>query len=189
MKNRIIYDYLRDVYNAQRIAFTQIDARIGNYLVIIGLLFTVSLYFIPQVIAIYSGQIFWSFIAILVLYFFTNLFLVLSLWRAISIFYVSKINIPGVNDQSLITLLEQNTKDVNEDTLISDLAYNYIEAYKDNITYAKIRKKVSASIRCFMRLSLIFLVAFLVFLFTIKIYYSEEIEASVKRQEDTKNAE
>lgn len=168
-KDELIYDYLREAHNSQKELLTQIDARVGNYLIIISLVLGISSYFSLEIINLHAITSFAIFFTVVSLYLIANAFLVIALWRSIRIFYICKFFIPGVNDEVLKNLLNRESEKADEKKLIIDLAKNYLVAYRSNAAISEQRYKVSKSIKLQIRISIFLFIIILAAIFVMKI--------------------
>lgn len=185
-KDELIYDYLKEGYNTQKELLTQIDARVGNYLLIIGLILGASYYFFTEIINLYATISLINFFIILTLYLIANGVVIIALWNSIKIFRMCQFFTPGVNDSALKNLLNREPEKVNKKILIADLSNNYLDAYRTNAVISKERYRASKSIKNWIHISIAFFMLISAIILVIKINNSKPYSANSQMSQKLK---
>jgi hypothetical protein len=175
-KESIIYDYVKAQYETEKQLCQTIDSRIGNYLVITGLVWGILIQAVPGFIrlskAAYSH---YAFILNIVWFVFllANCCLLISIIWVLYFFTQMRYSVPGVGEkENYFKAVDSSTTDSKD--LIKDFIGNYEIAYKENLAVRKLRGSSFSILRRFIFTGVISTVLFVFIYGFLKINWGDK---------------
>ncbi|MCK5591973.1 MAG: hypothetical protein KAI72_08460 [Candidatus Pacebacteria bacterium] len=170
-KMEYILRYLENQYETGKEMFQSIDSRIGNYLIITGLFWGVSLQVVPSIIKYLKSNFEWNYsllVTIAVSCILSNIFLLSSILMMLYLFTKMGYAIPGIKKSEDYSKVINNSSVTDKDVLISIIG-NYSKAINANLLNSNDRGHYFRELRKLMFCGIIFTVICMVLFGTVNL--------------------